>query len=274
MKLLLAIFCLATTQLPLAAEPPPLGPNFNQTISKEIDGRINSLESTRPYAATVLDYLAQGFFVSDENLDKLVGNMTSLERRNAVMLHGREGQYEESRKLIGDLITHLAERPMAQAQLHRRLSYIFEFMGDTKAQASEAAKALQLVTAHHYAVDQMMVTTQLMQADALVKAGQEKEAEPLYIAAFDYPWWFVRDGAYLMSFTEYYARAAKGLIHVRRGNVKALKEIHFTPGMAITLQPLLDKAIRAAEIAETIAAVTAQTEELQKAAAQKEKGGR
>ncbi|RYG67889.1 hypothetical protein EON80_12695 [bacterium] len=262
----------ASAQLPLAADTaPPKTVDLNQTIDREIQQKKGDLAATIAYGATVVDTLSQGFFVSDENLDHLARNLISLERRGARGVGDHTVPYLASRQLIGELIPHLAPRPIAEAKLHGHLATIFERMGDAKAQLSEQEKALQLATAQHYAVDILVITTRMKQAEALAKAGREQEADSAYLDVFEYPWWRVKDLYERQAFTFNYGLAARRLIELRKGHAQALKEIRLIP-RATDLQPVLEKAIRDAETRDVRAGLEAHIEN-QKAAAEGEKAG-
>jgi tetratricopeptide (TPR) repeat protein len=144
------------------------------------------------------------------------------------------------------LIPFIYGRPGLEAKLHQRKAYLFRTDEDVANAVKEYDKAIRLLTSLHIDVDQQRIKSIVDVADTLYLAGDKDKAEAFYLEALSYDWTKVQDAEVRQRLYDLYLTAGRGLIEVRKGNLKALKEIFFISAAKGELGSELQKAIRQA----------------------------
>ena len=222
---------------------------FDELLSQQLDelskrrqaGEDSSTLQVRlnQIASSVFDRLQKGFFVKDELLTRLVINSIDVER-----LKGKD--YPESLRIIDATLSSLKYRPIVESRLYVIKGNLYSELQEKGKSLESYEKATSVMNAIHLDVDVERSSVLLQTANYAASIGEKAKANKLYLVVYSYPWYIAKGEAQGV-LQEYSAQAGIGLINLRRGDLKALKDIYYVPSMKSRIEPALQLAIREAE---------------------------
>lgn len=207
-------------------------------------------ERFKPFNQAVLSRLENGQIVTQSTVLTLVQFREFLEQNQIEklsVLPKPNSTYAQTQQLIRSLLEKVEDNPSLAPKLHQRLARLLERTGDDKGAIGEYEKALPVLDKNRLDADVERVSTLVAAADVAAKMQDLPKADDYYLQAYSYPWYTVRSGEHFRSLIRLSIQAGLGLIEVRKGNLKLLKEIYVVPALNKRLMLPLQKAIKEAE---------------------------
>ena len=163
--------------------------------------------------------------------------------------------FDQSRRFVQVILPYTEDRPLLRSQLFLEMSYFFRSdmnPSDPKVYVEkevEYYKMAILILENVQGIYEIrrLITLQNWANREQNEIGNNKEAERLYIQILgESLFWKSKDPLIYQQLLEIYTNAGRGLISVRKGNLKALKSTYFVPATSGTLGEELERAIVAA----------------------------
>ncbi len=158
-----------------------------------------------------------------------------------------KSSYQETKRLIGDLLPALVGRPSLVAWLLQKRAVLLALEGNNKGALNDFQAAVKILTPVENESNLRRHRCLLGAGDAAHLSGDTAAAEAAYLQALSYDWYLIADAEPQHAACDVYVAAGRGLITVRRHNLAKLKDIHFVPSTMAELGPMLADAIKEAE---------------------------
>ena len=197
----------------------------------------------------LLKRLRAGQYVTDEAELSAVRAWMGCESRRLVDSGqaGRPGShFPQTMRVMDELDAFMYGRTFLKAAIDREKGELFKIDQDRENEAKEREVVAQLLTPLQDTIDEWRMEAVVCLAEDRYAMGDKPRAEAGFLNALSFDWGPWSDAVALHAFIDLYVRAGRALIQCRRGNLAALRDIHFLGAASGELDPALKEAIDAA----------------------------
>lgn len=154
--------------------------------------------------------------------------------------------YAATSALLESILAMTTGDSSAQGQMNHLLALTRSRQQRPQDALPLAQRAHNQLLAQEYDATLRRLQNELLNITLARATGDTALAETHCLNIMSYNWANVEDYPKLEAMRECYIEAARQLIQLRHGKLKALQNIYFIPAVSEELQPLLDEAIQAA----------------------------
>lgn len=219
---------------------------FDTWVKEERKATEEKKETPAALEAALISRLQQEQYTYENTIIHIVYAWRNYE---AISVQGNGSpSYTNTLQFIDNILQYVEQRIFLKARLQSIKGSIYLALNELEPAAEWFREAVDHLHVLHLDVDVNRIYNMTIMGQALLRMNNKENAEKLFLDVLSYPWYLVQEPDTRITFREYYITAAIGLIECRRGNAAALRNIFFVPATQHELAPILEQAIRDAEL--------------------------